>query len=62
MSPSVGQTLIKTRDNQHREAQVTAITATHAILYWPDTDTQTEVKLERFGRTTEWRMKELQKG
>jgi len=37
-----------------RSAQVTAITRTHAIMYWPDTDSQTTVSLDRFNRTREW--------
>lgn len=38
-----------------RLAQVSAVTPTHAILYWPDSDQQTSVRLERLNRTTEWR-------
>lgn len=47
-----GTNLIKIAS--HRHAQVSAITPTHAILYWPDTDTQTTVRHKRFNRTSEW--------
>jgi hypothetical protein len=49
-----GTTVIKTTSG--RRAQVTAITRTHAIVYWPDKDDQTMVRLERFNRTGEWRL------
>ena len=39
-----------------RQAQVSAITPTHAVIYWPDYDEQTTVRLDRFNRTTEWRI------
>ena len=41
----------------YRRAQVSAVTPTHAILYWPDTDQQTAVKLERFNRANEWKIR-----
>jgi hypothetical protein len=49
-----GTTVIKTTSG--RRAQVTAITPTHAIVYWPDKDENTMVRLERFNRTAEWRV------
>jgi hypothetical protein len=48
----VGQHVYKTTSRRH--AQVAAITATHAILYWPHNDTQTEIKPSRFNRRSEW--------
>lgn len=49
----VGQNLVKTTSG--RQAQITALTDTHAVVYWPDTNTQTMVKLERFDRP-EWKL------
>jgi hypothetical protein len=43
-----------TKTASHRKAQVSATTTTHAILYWPDADTQTKVRHERFNRRAEW--------
>lgn len=48
----VGQHVYKTTSRRH--AQITAITPTHAILYWPHNNTQTQVKPSRFDRRSEW--------
>lgn len=37
-----------------RTAQVSAINQTHALLYWPDKDEETTVRLNRFNKTSEW--------
>jgi hypothetical protein len=50
----LGQDWVK--QTSQRTAQVSAITPTHAVMYWPDKDEQTTVRLDRFNRTTEWRL------
>jgi hypothetical protein len=52
----VGDTFVKRSSG--RLAQVSARNQTHALMYWPDKDEETTVKLTRFNRESEWVPKE----
>jgi len=51
----VGTNVTKIRYANPREGQVSALTPTHAVVYWPDRNEQTYVKLDRFNRAREWK-------